>query len=215
MFEARLRGLQRASTNLAGSSRLILERLKPHAELEGLLSQPFTLLDFQNERQTLAEQLAQIAKRQKVNLNPAATAGLPQYTVEDPEPVYLWARLHQANYLLLTAIHSGVGSIQTLLQLPAITHRHGRSGDATLREFPMRIAVVGSMESVGRFLSSVPLRGQELEQVNLPQALTNKPVLFIDRLMLRKSAPDRPEEVQAEIRVTGFVQSAAPDSGDS
>jgi len=58
---------------------------------------------------------------------------------------------------------------------------------------------------VQRLLTSLPLAGAELEATGLAAVLTNKPVLFLDHLLLCKAAPDRPGEVRAELIVSGLV----------
>ena len=76
----------------------------------------------------------------------------------------------------------------------------------------MRIELVGSAESATRFLKGLPLRGSQLKETGLSGAVTNKPVFFVDRLLVRKHAPDRPGDVQLEARVCSFVPwpAAAP-----
>jgi hypothetical protein len=69
----------------------------------------------------------------------------------------------------------------------------------------MRLELIGPMDAVSRFLVSLPLLPAELPRVGLGPGLTNKPALFIDQVLLRKYAPERPHEAQLELTVCGFV----------
>jgi hypothetical protein len=64
--------------------------------------------------------------------------------------------------------------------------------------------MVGPMNALMRFLVSLPLRPPELKAVGL-EALTNKPALFVGRILLRKHAPDRPNDVHLEMTLSGMV----------
>ena len=69
----------------------------------------------------------------------------------------------------------------------------------------MRIELTGAIANVARFLQTLPLRADEIQASGLPAAPTNKPALFIDRLVLRKQSPDKPDEVRVSLRAVGFV----------
>jgi hypothetical protein len=51
----------------------------------------------------------------------------------------------------------------------------------------------------------LPLRADELRAAGLPEAPVDKPPLFVDRLIIRKQSPDKPDEVRVWLRVVGFV----------
>jgi hypothetical protein len=93
-------------------------------------------------------------------------------------------------------------------QLPPVSHASRREGRVLFEEIPMRIEVLGPIEAVSRFLTSLPLRGAELEATQLAAVLTNKPPLFINHLLARKAAPDKPGDVRVELVVSGFVPMA-------
>ena len=44
-----------------------------------------------------------------------------------------------------------------------------------------------------------------MRAAGLPEAPLDKPVLFIDRLVVRKQSPDKPDEVRVSLRAVGFV----------
>ncbi|MCX8107350.1 MAG: hypothetical protein N3G20_00950 [Verrucomicrobiae bacterium] len=169
------------------------------------MEEPWQLIDFQIERLQQAGALLRVAKERGVSVEPAALAGLPEYTVDLPEPRLLWPRLDMAVQLVNSAIQCKVGSVKSLNQLPPVTHP-GLNRDAPpLEEISMRIELVGVTDSITRFLKTIPTRGETLAQMGFTGPVTNKPVFFVDRLIVRKYAPDRPGEVQVEARVTGFV----------
>jgi len=202
--EELLRQLQADATNLATAERLVQSRIGLPAEVRAKMSGAFWLIDFQNERFQRAAQLAQLAKEKGVALEPGVTNGLPEYLADMPNPALLWPRLYLADQLLLTAIHCKVGALRSLNQLPSISHR-AAAQSLYLEELPMRLDLTGPMDSVGRFLGSLPLLATELAGAGLGPGLTNKPALFINHVLLRKYAPDRPHDVQLELTVCGFV----------
>jgi hypothetical protein len=203
--EELLRQMQAGATNLATAGRLVQSRIGLPAEVRAKMREPFWLIDFQNERFQRTAQLAQLAKEKGVALEPGATNGLPEYLADMPTPELLWPRLYMANHLLLTAVQCKVGTLRSLNQLPSISHRAAATRSLFLEELPMHLELIGPMDSVSRFLVSLPLLATELQAVGLAPGLTNKPALFIDQVLLRKYAPDRPHDVQLELTVCGFV----------
>ncbi len=213
---AALERLQQSAGELLELRQLVTERLQLPADTLERLGEPFLLIHFENERLRLAEELVALARSKKVGYEAAVTNGLPRYTADLVEPALLWARLEFARQVLLTALHAQVGAVRHLEQLPAVSHRSLITGRRYYEELPMRLEVVGTVDPVSRFLTNLPLRGAELEDTGLAGALTNKPVLFLSHLLLRKSAPDRPAEMRVELIVSGFVPQEAlshPGSG--
>lgn len=200
-----LAALQHSATELAELRGRVAGRVRLPAAWWEQIRAPFQILEFENERTRLAEALVALARSRKIALEPGVTNGLPVRTPDIAEPGLLWARLAFARELLLAALHCQVGAVRELAQLPAVSHRSLWDGRRLYEELPMRLEVVGAMDAVGRFLTSLPLTGAELETVGLAAVLTNKPALFLSHLRARKSAPDRPAEVRAEVVVSGFV----------
>jgi hypothetical protein len=201
---AQLQVLEQAAADLDGVRRLAFNRIELSAPVLGHLQAPFQLIDFDNERLRVADEVVALAKSRKVQLQPAVTNGLPAYP-SDSAPAFLWPRLHMAQHVLLIAIHCQLDAILDLNQLPAVSHRAPQDDHRIFEEMPMRVEVSGAVEPLARFLTSLPLRGGELDQTNLAGVLTNKPALFISRILLRKAAPDRPNDARLEIVVSGFV----------
>ena len=97
------------------------------------------MIDFQNERQRNAEALVRLGAEADVVFDPAATNGLPEYSVDMVEPGLLWARLHASYELLLTALQCKVTTVKALTQLPTVTHRGVSDGAPFAIETPMRL----------------------------------------------------------------------------
>lgn len=202
---AALETIRQSVADLAELRLVVAERIGLPADVVAQIQSPFLFIDFENERLRHAESLFALARSKKVAFAPDATNGLPQYTADTAEPSLLWARLEFSRQLLLAAIHAQVGAVRELVQLPAVSHRSLINGRRLYEELPMRVEVVGAVEPVGRFLASLPLRDAELEATGLAGVLTNKPALFLSHLLARKSAPERPAELRAELIVSGFV----------
>lgn len=79
------------------------------------------------------------------------------------------------------------------------------SAGRSLVELPLQIELSGPTASVTRFLQTLPLRADEIKAAGLPESTTNKPALFIDRLVLRKQSPEKPDEVHLSLRAVGFL----------
>jgi hypothetical protein len=209
-FATRLAAVESSATELSHLRGLIEQRLALPTNVLDQMRSPFQLIDFENERLLRGESLQALAKARKIGFTPGASNGLPRYSAElspAAQPL-LWPRLHFTTQLLLTAMHSQVGAVLELAQLPPVTHRSRRDGRVLLEEIPMRIEVLGSIEAVSRFLTSLPLRGAELDAAQLTTVLSNKPPLFINHLFARKAAPDRPADIKVELEVSGFVPMA-------
>jgi len=207
-YTNRLQQLRLAATNLMTAGRLVSGRVNLPAGIRGVMSGPFSLIDLQNERQRKTEEIAQLARDRGVKLEPGASNGLAVdtgYSVDMETPAMLWARLHFTSQLVRTALESKVGGLTGLNQLPDTAYRSALDGSVFLEEMPMRLELFGSTEAVNRFLASLPLPASAVGSVGLPTTLTNKAVLFINQLLVRKCAPDRPGDVSVEVNVSGFV----------
>ncbi len=197
--------LRHTATELATLREQVEQRLRLPVTVLDQIQAPFRIIDYENERIRLAEELMKLARSRKVTLAPAVTNGLPVRTPETVEPALLWARLAFARDLLLATIHCQVTAVPELAQLPPVSHRALQDGRRLYEELPMRMEVIAAMEPLSRLLTALPLRGPELDAVGLAGVLTNKPPLFLAHARLRKSAPDRPAEVRAELVISGLV----------
>jgi hypothetical protein len=200
-YQERLAALNQTKEDVSVARRLIEGRIHLPTNVIQALDAPFQLLDFQRVRQETADRLAAEAGKFKVKLHPGATNGLPHYTAEIADPSILWVRLFLSEQTLRTAVHCRVKEVRLLQQLPS----PGPTGVDGYFELPVLVELAGDLDAVARLLSCLPLRGEEFDRVGLPVALTNKPALFVGRILLRKSAPNHPREVLVEMVVSGFV----------
>ena len=200
-----LRQVERSVALLESTGQRVTDRIELDAPVRAKLKESFQLIDFQNERQLRMEELVHLARQQQVTLEGAVLAGFPEHTADRTQPELLWVQLAIVNKLLSAAIACKVSVIKSLSVEPLEPHHSSGEGREFLEEIPVRIEVVGPTETVSRFLLCLPLRGEELKPLGLPESFPAKPVLFIDRLMLRKQTPEKPDDVQLELRACGFV----------
>jgi hypothetical protein len=75
-----------------------------------------------------------------------------------------------------------------------------------LVKIPLQVEFTGSAARAARLIQCLPLRADEIRAAGLlPDAPADKPVLFVDRLILQKQSPDKPDEVHVWLRAVGFV----------
>ena len=65
------------------------------------------------------------------------------------------------------------------------------------------VAALGA--SLLALLQYLPLRADELKAAGSPEIRPDKAPLFIERLVMRKQSPDKPDEVRLSLRAVGFV----------
>ncbi len=193
-----LGALQRATRSI--SARLALD-----PETRRRMSEPFQLIDFQDERQNRIAELNQLAKQQQVTVDKTVWEAMPEYSADVKQPELLWGQLETVRQLLATALRCKVGAVNRIY-LPALRmHSSPDTEEAFLQEFPVRIELVGSMTSVGQLMSSLARRADELRALGLPEAPTNKVPLFVRGIMLKKNSTERAEEVSLDLQAAALV----------
>jgi hypothetical protein len=180
-------------------------RLELAATVRARMSGPFELVDYENERSKEMDELSRLAKQQQVTIEPAVLAGFPEHTAAVRQPGMLWASLSLVDGLLRSAIQCKVATIHTLEMPLALTNSAPADGAELLAEIPLQMEFTGAAGNVSRLLQSLPLRGEEIRGAGLAESPSDKPVMFIDRLLLRKQSPEKPDEVRVVLRVIGFV----------
>ena len=180
-------------------------RVELSEEIRARLTAPFQLVDYGNEVRRHMIDLTQLAKQKKVSIEPGVFAGFPELTAEVRESNLLWAELSFIDSLLTTAINCEVATLHSLSTPLLLTNAPSTNGVRLLTELPVQLELTGPAANVTRFLQSLPLRAEELKAAGLPEAPTNKPALFLDRLVLRKQSPDKLDEIRVSLRVVGFV----------
>lgn len=180
-------------------------RVELDEELRGLVGAPFLQVDYENTAVQQASALARLAKQQGVTLEAAATTNFPHQTADMTEPALLWAELAFLDDLLTTAINAKVATIHSVAAPLPLTNAPSLNSAHSPAELPLQIELTGPIPNVARFLQTLPLRASEIQAAGLPAAPTNKPALFIDRIVLRKQSPDKPDEVRLSLRAVGYV----------
>jgi hypothetical protein len=180
-------------------------RLMLGDKVRGRMSAPFQLVEYQNERNKQVEELAKLAKQEQVTVDPLVLAGLPEHTVEVKQPDLLWASLALIDGLVTTALHCKVAAIHSLEAPIPFTNAPPVEPSGYVAEIPLEVELTGSLMNVGKLLQSLPLRADEIRTAGLPAASSDKAPLFVDRIVLKKQSPDKPDEVRLFMRVVGYV----------
>ena len=121
------------------------------------------------------------------------------------QPKLLWAALSLTDSLLRTAVGCQVTAIQALDVPPVLTNAPPTGPDERLAEIPLHLEFTGSATSAEKLLQCLPLRADEIRAAGLPEVTADKPLLFIDRLVVQKQSADKLDEVHVWLRAVGFV----------
>jgi hypothetical protein len=179
-------------------------RLDPGPVVRAKMNAPFELVDYENERSKEVDELVRLAKQKEITVETAVYFGLPGHTAEIRQPRLLWPALAMADGFLRTAMQCKVAAIHSL-DIPFGLTNVSANGTERLAQIFLQVEFTGPVTSVGKVLQSLPLRGEELRGAGLVDAPPDKPALFIDRLVIKKQAPEKPEEVRVWMRLVGFV----------
>ena len=192
---------------------LILENAKQQATARLLLGPAvrarmhadFQLVDYENERSRQLDEISNLAKQQQAAVAPAVFASFPEHTAEVKQPTLLWAALSLTEGLLRTALQCKVTAIHSLEVPPVLTNAPPPNGTERLAEIPLQVEFTASAASAAKLIQCLPLRADEIRAAGLPEASADKPALFVDRLIIQKQSPDKPDEVHVWLRVVGYV----------
>jgi hypothetical protein len=208
-IQARLAQTRQAWQVLETAKRQAAERVEPGPQLRDRLRAPFQLVDFQNAAERQIADLERRAREKGVTLAPAVAAGFPAHMADVQQPELLWAELAFVTDLLTLALDAQVSTIQSLSLPLALTNPPPSGKLPGLVEIPVQLELTGPLPAVARFLAALPRRAGDTNAgaaPNPPSDLpTNKPALFIDRLMVRKQSPEKPDDVRLTLRAAGFV----------
>jgi hypothetical protein len=166
---------------------------------------PFQLVEYESERSKLADSLSKLAKEQAVKIEPAVFAGFPELTADVRQPSLLWPALAMIDTLLSTAARCKVASLHTLEVPLPLTTLPPSNTSTRVAEVPLVLEATGNVTSVAQFLLSLPLRREELRAAGLPDGAADKPPLYVDRLIIKKQSPEKPDEVHVWLRAVGFI----------
>jgi hypothetical protein len=196
---------QQARSIFESARQRAAARLELAPAIRARVTAPFQLVDFENERSKEADDLTRLAKQQQTTIEPAVFFGFPEHTVDVKRPELLWAALSLVDGVLRTALQCKVTAIHSLQTTMLNTNAQAGNAAERLVEIPLQLEFTAPAPSVLKFLNSLPLRGDELRGAGVAEAPLEKPPVFIDRLVIKKQSPDKPDEVRAFVRVVGFV----------
>jgi hypothetical protein len=196
---------RQAVAAFADARQAALARIEPGAALRARLNAPFQLVDFQNERSKQQDSIAQAAKQVQVTLDTNVFGGFPEHTADVKQPELLWAALAFVDTLLTTAVEARVSAIHALAVPVALTNPLPTNSLPPLVEIPVQVEFTASMPAVARLFQALPMRSEEARAAGLTAAPPDKSVLFLDRFMVKKQTPEKPDEARVWLRVVGFI----------
>jgi len=200
-----------ASRQIQQLSLMVEARIEPDGVTRARMTEPFQLIEFQNERQTRLEELSKLAEASKTALDPGVSEGFPEYLAEQAYPELLWPQLQMTHFLVAGAVRSGVSTVAVVRLQPVQYYRAASSQDEWLVELPADIELDGAAPSIGRFLERLPLRAGEIKDRGLPEASPTKPVMFVRGLVVRKTGRESPDRVRMELTASCFVRFSRAD----
>ncbi len=190
---------------LADAEQKTAARLDPGAALRARMSEPFRLVDYQNELSKQIDEMAQQAKLRQITIDPVVYEGFPQHRIEITEPNLLWGALRLTEDLVNTAVLCNVSAIHWLAVPVTFTNAPTSEPPSRWAEVPITFEFTSSSAAAARLLQSLPLRVDELKAAGLPESSPEKGVLYIDRLLIKRQGPDKTDEVRVWLRAIGFV----------
>ncbi|MCX8155740.1 MAG: hypothetical protein N3J91_04710 [Verrucomicrobiae bacterium] len=204
-LDLRLRELELAAARLGTLSNTLAVRLGFSSAVEAKMRRSFQLVDFQNERQLRQEELLSAAAAAGVTVAPAVWNGYPEYSADMTKPELLWGHLAVAHETALLAVRCGLTNLVALsVRPPRPLSPPSSVQDRPLGyELPVTFNASGPWPAVMRFLASLPVRQGDPLPAGLPELSPGKPVFYLERILLRKDVPEKPEIVRLEIRLLG------------
>jgi len=205
----RLQGaLANSLTNVALARELIERRFAPEPAIATNLSRTFQLSDYQNERLSRGDRLINLAGERKVKITPAVTAGLPEFRIENPMPELLWGQLALVDGVLRAGVEAGVQSIESVGLPDPVAHGAAMLPAGRLIELPLRVEVVGTSESLRRWLGLVLLDAESRAALKLP-VVEGLPGACLQRILARKETTDEPGLIRVTAEFSGFLRLAS------
>lgn len=206
-----------ANRRLAELSLAALEKAARQARARITLAQewrdrvrvPFQLLDYDQKRQQLIDELCQAAQARGVALDPSVPRAYPEHQPEMPIRERHWAELFVTDQILQAAVANHTKAITSAALFPIKTHRSVDGGRSVLDEYFLRVELKSTAEAALNFLRSLPLRPEELKGAGLPVSSDAKPALFLNRLILKRDLSD-PNGVTLDALISGLVARDLP-----
>jgi hypothetical protein len=204
-IDAALRHVRESIDALERTRLAMGARIEPGPGLAERVQAPFQLIEFQNERQLVTEEVWRLARQKKVNLDPGLTGGFPEYMADRARPSLLWVQLSLLRHTLTAAINSGVTLVR-VIRSPAVRLYQGQParGDF-LATVPLEVEMVAPAPAAARFLETLPLRSEEITAAGLPEAGPDKPAYFIERIYVLKESKEKVDEVRVRVTLSSLI----------
>lgn len=173
--------------------------------LQKTLAAPFLNVDFVAQRFEVASEFSRLAYENSVKVDPSVEASLPVNSSDLEDPSMLWAQLEFARNILYQAVVNRVAHIHSMRLLPVRPYRFDpAAGSPDWQEFPVRIRIDGSVDSIMRFLACLVLDREAIEAAGLPNPLPGKPEMMLDQLILERAGTE-PEQIHADLLISCFL----------
>ena len=170
------------------------------------MNAPFQLVDYQNERSKQIDDLDRQAKTTTGLGRPRRFRRIPRTHHRYRQPALLWPALALTDDLLTTALRCKVTAIHSLDVHSVITNVPAPESMDRWDRNPL----AGGVYRFGRQRHPIhpepaPARRRDPRGRFARGRRPDKAPLFIDRLIVRKQSPDKPDEVRVWLRAVGFV----------
>jgi hypothetical protein len=203
------RGLKQMEASLAvgeNTSERLLSRIAIAPKFQQRSASPFQLIDFQNERQSIIEELDAQAKQSSINIAPQVFEGVPEFLSEHPAPHELWHELAIAQHILQSAITAGASSIDSLQATrPYSAPTTPNSGTASPVPLAAELEWTGKSSQLMLFLQLLPRRSDEIKTELGIDYPAFKPSLYVTQILARKSSRENPSEVSVWLKIMGLI----------
>lgn len=196
--------LRDSLTNTALARELISRRFASDPVIATNLNRAFQLIDYQNERLSRGDRLINLAGQRKVKITPAVTAGLPEFTIENPMPELLWGQLALMDGVLRAGVEAGLQSIEDVNMPEPVNHTFSARARSRLIELPLHVEVTCTAESLARWLGLVLLDSAGREAFKLPR-VDGLPGACLHHIMARKESTDQPGLERVSVEFDGFL----------
>lgn len=190
---------------LENTRQQALARLDPGPTVRKRMQAGFVIMEYETERIQEKVELSNLAEQQHAAVEPAVFDGFPEYTADVKQPPLLWAALSLTENLIRTALQCKVTAIRSLEVPPVFTNALPTNATERLAEIPLLVEFTASAASAAQLVQCLPLRADEIRAAGLPEAPPDKLPLFVDRLIIQKQSPEKPDEVRVCLRAVGFV----------
>jgi len=180
----------------------VAERDDFHPGIEELLASPFRVLEFEQRRFNIQQNLKQLAEEGGSSLPPELFAGLPSYSSTSERQELLWLHLEFFNHVMDALLTSGKDlQVDRIESLPIRTLGEAAGAGTPRLELQLRLKVKGSTPSLAAFLNASLPGGKDSGRTLKRKAYS------IERLDLRSDTRAGGGHVLLDTLLTGFTLS--------